>query len=118
MQNLAILGSTGSVGTSTLDVVARHPDKFSVYALTANTNVEKMVEQCIAFQPNIAIMANANAAEELHKSLIENGLNLIKKYGDKHSEEELADIYNSIGFSYCFIWRFEDAIKNSLILVP
>ena len=48
MEQITILGSTGSIGTSTLDVIARHPDRFKVYALTANTSVKRLFEQCIA----------------------------------------------------------------------
>lgn len=73
MQNLAIFGSTGSVGTSTLDVVARHPDQFNVYALSASSSVEKLLEQCITHQPQIAIMASSQAAQQLTTKLAELG---------------------------------------------
>ena len=62
-QLLTVLGSTGSIGVSTLDVVARHPDRYGVYALTANRQVDLMVEQCLAAKPQIAVMRDADAAE-------------------------------------------------------
>ncbi|HYF43235.1 MAG TPA: 1-deoxy-D-xylulose-5-phosphate reductoisomerase, partial [Ramlibacter sp.] len=57
-QRIAVLGSTGSVGTNTLDVIARHPDRFEVAALTASTQVDLMLEQCARFQPRLAVMAD------------------------------------------------------------
>ena len=64
-QLLTVLGSTGSVGTSTLDVVLRHPDKFKVFALTANTSVDILARQCLTFAPTYAVMRNKSAAAEL-----------------------------------------------------
>ena len=78
MQNIAILGSTGSVGTSTLDVVARHPDKFSITALSANSNVTKMVDQCEVFQPQVVIMSQVEAAEQVKQILGDKGLDHIE----------------------------------------
>ncbi|MEN8205962.1 MAG: 1-deoxy-D-xylulose-5-phosphate reductoisomerase [Pseudomonadota bacterium] len=66
---ITLLGSTGSIGVNTLDVVARHPDRFRVIALTANSRVEKLVEQCVRFQPQYAVMADADAATRLHDEL-------------------------------------------------
>ena len=68
---VTLLGSTGSIGVSTLDVIARHPDRFRVIALTANSRVEKLAEQCIRFQPQYAVMADADAAARLHTVLLE-----------------------------------------------
>ncbi|MGE5153299.1 MAG: 1-deoxy-D-xylulose-5-phosphate reductoisomerase [Bdellovibrio bacteriovorus] len=65
MIGVAVLGSTGSVGVSTLDVVARHPDRFRVVALTANDNAERLAEQCRRFRPRYAAMANREAAGRL-----------------------------------------------------
>ena len=56
---IAILGSTGSVGASTLEVVARHPSRFEVFALTASTQTETMLAQCVQFKPSYAVMASA-----------------------------------------------------------
>nr|WP_145550466.1 1-deoxy-D-xylulose-5-phosphate reductoisomerase [Variovorax boronicumulans] len=66
-QRLSILGSTGSVGANTLDVVARHPERFEVLALTAATQVETMLRQCAQFRPRFAVMADAGAARRLHE---------------------------------------------------
>ena len=57
-QSVVVLGSTGSIGTSTLDVVARHPERFDVFALTAATQVDKMLAQCLKFRPAFAVMAS------------------------------------------------------------
>jgi 1-deoxy-D-xylulose-5-phosphate reductoisomerase len=71
MRGLCILGSTGSIGETTLDVVARHPDLFRVKTLTANTQIDKLAKQCIQFQPEIAVVGNAELAQKL-KSLLPN----------------------------------------------
>ncbi len=62
---ITVLGATGSIGVNTLDVVARHPDKFRVEALTANTSVDKLAEQCLHFHPRFAVMVDADAAQRL-----------------------------------------------------
>ena len=59
---VTILGSTGSIGVNTLDVLARHPDRFRVVALTANHNSEALLEQCRLYQPQFAVMADPVAA--------------------------------------------------------
>jgi len=69
MQGVAILGSTGSVGENTLDVVARHPDRFRVVALGAHRNVEKLAEQCQRFSVPYAAMADTAAAARLESQL-------------------------------------------------
>ncbi len=66
---ITILGSTGSIGLSTLDVVARHPDRYRVVALTANTRVEKLAAQCVQFQPRYAVMSDTDAATRLQALL-------------------------------------------------
>ncbi|MEQ8514090.1 MAG: 1-deoxy-D-xylulose-5-phosphate reductoisomerase [Chromatocurvus sp.] len=68
-QQVTILGSTGSIGVSTLDVIARHPQKLSAYALTASTSVDVLYEQCCRFQPRFAVMADADAAAALEARL-------------------------------------------------
>jgi len=62
---VTLLGSTGSIGMSTLDVIARHPGRFRVVALTANSSVDKLAAQCVRFQPQYAVMADADAAARL-----------------------------------------------------
>ena len=69
MIGLTILGSTGSVGVNTLDVVSRHRDKFRVEAITANKNVPDVFRQCIAWMPKYAVMADSDSAEELKNAL-------------------------------------------------
>ena len=59
-KRLTLLGSTGSIGDSTLDVVARHPERFSVYALSAHRNGDKLVEQCLRFKPEVAVVGDAD----------------------------------------------------------
>ena len=81
MQNLTILGSTGSVGVNTLDVVARHPDKFRVVALTARHRVDLLFAQCQAFKPQYAVMLEAQAAEQLDKKIRKSGLQCEVLYG-------------------------------------
>lgn len=75
MKGLTVLGSTGSIGVSTLDVVARHPERYRVIALTANRDVEGLFAQCMAFKPMIAVMADASSASELAKRLWNKGCN-------------------------------------------
>lgn len=69
MQTLTILGSTGSIGVSTLDVVSRHPDKFQIFALAGHSQVEKLAEQCRQFAPKYAVVADENRANELRQQL-------------------------------------------------
>lgn len=66
---ITILGATGSIGVSTLDVISRHTDKYTVLALTANTNVDKLLEQCVRFVPHYAVMVDELAAEQLSQRL-------------------------------------------------
>ena len=78
MQSISILGSTGSVGKSTLDVVSRHPGQFKVAALTANSNTQVMLEQCQVFSPELVVMVSEKAAEELVDGLKAVGLSHIQ----------------------------------------
>ena len=73
-QRLTILGSTGSVGTSTLDVVSRHPERFTVFALTAATQVDLMLQQCAQFKPRFAVMASVPHAALLAEKIKQNSL--------------------------------------------
>ena len=74
MRSVAILGSTGSVGISTLDVIARHPDRYRVAALSANTDVQGMLAQCRQFLPQLVAMADPESAQALEKTLKAEGL--------------------------------------------
>ena len=80
-RQLAILGSTGSIGVSTLDVVRAHPDRFNVVALTAGKKVERLADQCIEFKPVIAVVSEADDAARLQKILLEKHLKTQVLYG-------------------------------------
>ena len=62
MKLVTILGSTGSIGESTLDVISRHPDAYRVFALSCNSNIEKLVKQCEKFKPDYAVVASSESA--------------------------------------------------------
>ncbi len=68
-QALTVLGSTGSIGVSTLDIVARHPGKFRIFALSAYRQTEKLAAQCLAFRPRFAVVADAVHAADLGSRL-------------------------------------------------
>ena len=69
MKKLAILGSTGSIGTQTLDVVREHPDRFEVYAICAHRSVDKLVEQARDFRPEVVCIADESLYAELKQKL-------------------------------------------------
>ena len=80
-QSITILGSTGSIGVSTLDVIARHPDRYSVYALTAHSKVDALAEQCARFHPQCVVVGSAQAAAALTVLLKKAGLKTEVSYG-------------------------------------
>jgi 1-deoxy-D-xylulose-5-phosphate reductoisomerase len=80
-KRLTLLGSTGSIGDSTLDVVARHPQRFSVYALTAHRNGDKLVDQCLRFAPEVAVVGDADTAAQVERKLREAGSKTVVTYG-------------------------------------
>ncbi len=73
-QRITVLGSTGSVGVSTLDVISRHPERFEVFALSAATRVDELLAQCARFSPRFAVMASAPHAALLAEKLEQNNL--------------------------------------------
>ncbi|MFV0674188.1 1-deoxy-D-xylulose-5-phosphate reductoisomerase [Variovorax sp. tm] len=77
-----MLGSTGSVGVSTLDVISRHPEQFEVFALSAATRVDELLAQCAQFSPKFAVMASAPHAALLAEKLKQNGLKTVVLMGD------------------------------------
>ncbi len=89
-QRITILGSTGSIGVNTLDVIARHPDRFEVFALTGATQVDLMLQQCVAFKPSMVVMAHADAASQLQEKLDAYGLGIRVQSGAKALEEVAA----------------------------
>jgi 1-deoxy-D-xylulose-5-phosphate reductoisomerase len=96
VQGVTILGSTGSIGLSTLNVLSQHSDKYFVYALTANRSVERMLEQCIAFKPKVVVMFDDVAARELQEQLSAVNLEIDVLHGtsalEKVSESPETDI--------------------------
>lgn len=72
-QRVCILGSTGSVGTSTLDVIARHPQRFEVFALTAHSRVDELLQQCMRWRPRFAVLPDAAQARVLRQRLAVEG---------------------------------------------
>jgi 1-deoxy-D-xylulose-5-phosphate reductoisomerase len=69
MRRITILGATGSIGASSLDVIARHPDRFAVFALTAQNNVGTLADLCARFEPAVAVIADATKEAALHDAL-------------------------------------------------
>ena len=109
-RRVAILGATGSIGASTLDVIARHPDRFEVFALSAATRVDQMLQQCLRFAPALAVMASESAARELAGRLRTAGLATRVLWGQpsldevaSHEQVDLvmAAIVGAAGLSSC-----------------
>jgi 1-deoxy-D-xylulose-5-phosphate reductoisomerase len=82
MQVITILGATGSIGASTLDVVARHPDLYRVHALTGHTRVDALAAQCARFRPRLAVVGDAGSASRLAELLSSQGLDTEVAYGE------------------------------------
>jgi 1-deoxy-D-xylulose-5-phosphate reductoisomerase len=87
MRNICILGSTGSIGTNTLDVIRRHPDLFKVNVLTAHSNIQKIAEQCLEFKPLVAVVGDEAGALQLKRLLIAAGINTSVEFGQKALRE-------------------------------
>jgi len=87
---LAVLGSTGSIGVSTLDVVARHPGRYTVEALAAATNDGRLLEQCVRHRPRVAVLQCADAARRLEAALRAAGCGTEVLYGATALEEVAA----------------------------
>ena len=83
MKNITILGSTGSIGCSTLAVIRQNPDLFKAFALTGGQNVGKMTEQCLEFRPNYVAMADEQAAKQLKNNLVDLKLNIEVFHGQQ-----------------------------------
>ncbi|MFV2032496.1 MAG: 1-deoxy-D-xylulose-5-phosphate reductoisomerase [Gammaproteobacteria bacterium] len=104
MKQLTVLGATGSIGQSTLDVVGRHPDRYSVYALTANTGVEPLAALCQRHNPVYAVMGDVQSASRLEQLLknsptrvIAGEQALVEVAGDSSVDIVMAAIVGSIG---------------------
>ncbi|MFM2111534.1 MAG: hypothetical protein RLZZ271_194 [Pseudomonadota bacterium] len=107
---LTVLGSTGSIGTNTLDVVARHPDRFRVFALSAGRQVDKLFEQCVTFKPEHAVLMHAADAQALQQRLRDQGLSTQVHHGeaaldaiasDAGTDAVMAAIVGAAGLSSC-----------------
>jgi 1-deoxy-D-xylulose-5-phosphate reductoisomerase len=83
MQRITILGATGSIGASTLDVLARHPERYRVHALSAHGRVEELAEACRRFKPARAVVGTADAAQRLAALLDELGLDIQVDHGEQ-----------------------------------
>ncbi|HKY01679.1 MAG TPA: 1-deoxy-D-xylulose-5-phosphate reductoisomerase [Burkholderiales bacterium] len=83
MQTITILGATGSIGRSTLDVVARHPDRFRLHALTANRNTADLLDLCRLHRPRYAVMGDAQSATALQRQARAEGLTIDVLHGEK-----------------------------------
>ena len=84
---LTVLGATGTIGVNTLDVVARHPGRFEIFALTGATQVERMLEQCRTHRPRYAVMTRADAAAELRRRVADAGLAVTVLEGEQALSE-------------------------------
>jgi len=106
VQAVTLLGSTGSIGVSTLNVLAQHPEKYSVYALTANRSVDSLFEQCQQFEPEIAVMLDESAAQKLEEKIKTVGLKtqvlsgveaLVQVAESQHTDYVMAAIVGAAG---------------------
>ena len=100
-QVLTILGSTGSIGENTLDVVSRHPEKFRVFALAGHRQVDKLAAQCKQFRPEYAVVGDAGHAAELEKKLKQESISTQVLYGvqaliDVASADEVSGVMCAI----------------------
>jgi 1-deoxy-D-xylulose-5-phosphate reductoisomerase len=90
-QGICILGSTGTIGINTLDVIGRHPQRFKVIALTANRQIERMLQQCEDYLPEFVVMSDEGAAAELSQLLAKKG-SPIKVLGGKSALSEVVQL--------------------------
>jgi len=106
VQAVTLLGSTGSIGVSTLNVLAQHPEQYSVYALTANRSVDSLFEQCQQFEPKIAVMLDESSAQQLANKIKTAGLNtevlsgaeaLVQVAESEHTDYVMAAIVGAAG---------------------
>lgn len=106
MQSVTILGSTGSIGQSTLDIIARHPDRFRIEALTAHKNISLLYRQCLQFKPRFAVLSDDILAQQLKTKLIESNIHTEVLHGpeaiaqlaaDSSSTTVVAAIVGSVG---------------------
>ena len=105
MKNICILGATGSIGLNTLEVVSLHPEKYKVFALSANTDWKKMLELCEIHKPTYAVLVNSDAAEHLHRqapdgvTVLSGEKALVEVAAHKKTDYVMAAIVGSAGMS-------------------
>ena len=93
IKRIAIFGSTGSIGTQALDVIAQHPDKFSVEVLTCNGNDDLLIAQALQFQPNIVVVGDDNKYSKVKEALAQTDIKIF--VGEKALEEVASmDVYD------------------------
>ena len=90
-KNIAILGSTGSIGTQALEVISEHPDLFDVEVLTANNNATLLIEQSKIFMPNMVVISNEEKYKEVNDALFNLG---IKVFAGKKSLDDIVEVEN------------------------
>ena len=91
MKGITILGATGSIGTTTLDVVGRHRNRFQVIALTAHADVEGLLRQCLEHRPRYAVMVEETPAQQLRERTKQLGLN-VQVLSGRQALEEVAKL--------------------------
>jgi 1-deoxy-D-xylulose-5-phosphate reductoisomerase len=111
-QRITILGSSGSIGVNTLDVISRHPNRFEVFALTGATQVDLMLQQCLQFKPSMVVMAHVDTAKQLQEKLDAHGVGIRVQSGSKALEEVashpqvdsvMAAIVGAAGLKSCIV---------------
>ncbi|MCS5546280.1 MAG: 1-deoxy-D-xylulose-5-phosphate reductoisomerase [SAR324 cluster bacterium] len=105
MKNICILGATGSIGLNTLDVISLHPNKYKVFALSANTGWKKMLALCETYTPTYAVLVDSDAAEHLHRetpdgvTVLSGEKALAEVAAHKKTDSVMAAIVGSAGMS-------------------
>lgn len=93
-KGLCILGATGSIGVSTLDVAARHPDKYDVVALTANTNIDTLYQQCLEHRPEYAVVVDEKKAKDFEEKVAASEISKLKVLKGTKALETVASLEN------------------------
>ncbi len=89
IQQICLLGATGSIGSSTLDLIEQHPERFSLFAVSANSSVTRMVEICQRFKPKRVVMGSSKACEQVEREC--NHLDIQFEYGVEAMSSIAAD---------------------------
>lgn len=92
IKGICILGATGSIGVSTLDVISRHPEKYNVVALTANTNVEDLFQQCLVHHPEYAVLVDESRAQHFEQKISSSKVSDIKVLSGVSALEQVATL--------------------------